>query len=114
MKKNLSLKREQNRLASENAIKDEECYFYDKEYPLVINAQLKIEKIYVIGDEEEEKQMTSFASLMPRTVRIEFSETVDNMKNQPFVIDLYTSLSLEELEKRLKRCKNERDIEDIE
>ena len=31
MKKNLSLKREQNRLASENAIKDEECYFYDKE-----------------------------------------------------------------------------------
>ena len=58
--------------------------------------------------------MTSFASLMPRTVRIEFLETVDNMKNQPFVIDLYTSLSLEELEKRLKRCKNERDIEDIE
>ena len=51
---------------------------------------------------------------MPRTVRIEFSETVDNMKNQPFVIDLYTSLSLEELENRLKRCKNERDIEDIE
>ena len=100
MKKNLSLKREQNRLASENAIKDEECYFYDKEYPLVINTQLK--------------QMTSFNSLMPRTVRIEFSETVDNMKNQPFVIDLYTSLSLEELEKRLKICKNERDIEDIE
>lgn len=114
MKKNLILKREQNRLASENAIKDDECYFYDKEYPLVINTQLKIEKIYVIGDEEEEKQMTSFNSLMPRTVRIEFSETVDNMKNQPFVIDLYTSLSLEELEKRLKRCKNERDIEDIE
>lgn len=102
-----------NRLASQYAIKDEECYFYDEKYPLIINAQMKVEKMYVIGDDNEE-EMTSFNSLMPRTVRIEFEEKDEKMRNQPFVMDLYTSLSLEELEKRLKKCKTEQDIEDIE
>ena len=113
MKKSLTLKREQNNLASQNAIKDEECYFYDEEYPLVINPQIKIEKIYVKKEEGEEEPKTSFKSLMPRTVRLEFVEKDEAMKNRPFVMDLYTSLSLEDLEKRLKRCKTEQEIEDI-
>ncbi len=114
MKKLFMLKREKNKFASQYVLKGEDCFSYDDEYPLIVNNQIKIKKIYVIKDGEEEKEMTSFKSLMPRMVRIEFVENDESMKNQPFIMDLYTNLNLEELEKRLKRCKTERDIEDIE
>ena len=113
MKRKLRLKREKNQLASQFAVREENCIYYDEKYPLIVNDQIKIEKIYVKKEEGEEEPKTSFKSLMPRTVRLEFVEKDEAMKNRPFVMDLYTSLSLEDLEKRLKRCKTEQEIEDI-
>lgn len=113
MKRKLRLKREKNKLASQYAVREENCIYYDEKYPLIVNDQIKIEKIYVKKEELENVQ-TSFNSLMPRMVRIEFLENDIAMKKLPFIMDLYTNLSLQQLEKRLIKCKNEQDIEDIE
>ena len=118
MKKNLSLKREQNRLASENAIKDEECYFYDKEYPLVINAQLKIEKIYVIGDEEE-KQISEFVEELNKEGKYlltstDFNATGKGKISISFGRKTYAQINQDEEIKRIKEMLGMQKSYDIE
>ena len=58
MKKNENLKRmtksQRNEMAVEAATKTEDHIYYDYEYPLVINKDLKIEEIFRLKEDEEE------------------------------------------------------------
>lgn len=131
MKKNEDLKRmtksQRNEMAVEAATKTEEHIYYDYEYPLVINKDLKIEEIFRLKEDEEEynKNYNYYneddeESIQPsfennNVIRIVFkNKEKSQKKQQQFIMDINSELTLEEFEQKLLKCKNESDIEDLE
>lgn len=131
MKKNENLKRmtksQRNEMAVEAATKTEDHIYYDYEYPLVINKDLKIEEIYLLKEYEEEYNENynyynedDEDSIQPsfkndNVIRIIFKnkEKSQNEKQQ-FIMDINSELTLEEFEQKLLKCKDESDIEDLQ
>ena len=130
MKKNENLKRmtksQRNEMALEAATKTEEHIYYDYEYPLVINKDLKIEEIFRLKEDEEEynKNYNYYneddeESIQPsfennNVIRIVFKNKEKSQKKQQFIMDINTELTLEEFEQKLLKCKDESDIEDLQ
>lgn len=129
MKKNENLKRmskrQMNEMALEAATKTEEHIYYDYEYPLVINKDLKIEEIFRLKEDEEEynKNYNYYNeddedSIQPsfennNVIRIVFKNKEKSQKEQ-FIMDINSELTLEEFEQKLLKCKYESDIEDLQ
>ncbi len=131
MKKNENLKRmtksQRNEMALEAATKTEEHIYYDYEYPLVINKDLKIEEIFRLKEDEEEynKNYNYYneddeESIQPsfennNVIRIVFkNKEKSQKKQQQFIMDINSELTLEEFEQKLLKCKDESDIEDLQ
>lgn len=129
MKKNENLKRmskrQMNEMALEAATKTEEHIYYDYEYPLIINKDLKIEEIFRLKEDEEEynKNYNYYNeddedSIQPsfennNVIRIVFKNKEKSQKEQ-FIMDINSELTLEEFEQKLLKCKYESDIEDLQ
>lgn len=129
MKKNENLKRmskrQMNEMALEAATKTEEHIYYDYEYPLIINKDLKIEEIFRLKEDEEEynKNYNYYneddeESIQPsfennNVIRIVFKNKEKSQKEQ-FIMDINSELTLEEFEQKLLKCKYESDIEDLQ
>lgn len=131
MKKNENLKRmskrQMNEMALEAATKTEEHIYYDYEYPLIINKDLKIEEIFRLKEDEEEynKNYNYYneddeESIQPsfennNVIRIVFkNKEKSQKKQQQFIMDINSELTLEEFEQKLLKCKEESDIEDLQ
>lgn len=129
MKKNEDLKRmtksQRNEMAVEAATKTKDHFYYDYEYPLVINKDLKIEEIFRLKEDEEEynKNYNYYneddeESIQPsfennNVIRIVFKNKEKSQKEQ-FIMDINSELTLEEFEQKLLKCKYESDIEDLQ
>ncbi len=129
MKKNENLKRmtksQRNEMAVEAATKTKDHFYYDYEYPLVINKDLKIEEIFRLKEDEEEynKNYNYYNeddedSIQPsfennNVIRIVFKNKEKSQKEQ-FIMDINSELTLEEFEQKLLKCKYESDIEDLQ
>lgn len=131
MKKNENLKRmskrQMNEMAVEAATKTKDHFYYDYEYPLVINKDLKIEEIFRLKEDEEEynKNYNYYneddeESIQPsfennNVIRIVFkNKEISQKEKQQFIMDINTELTLEEFEQKLLKCKDESDIEDLQ
>ena len=131
MKKNENLKRmtksQRNEMAVEAATKTEDHIYYDYEYPLVINKDLKIEEIFRLKEDEEEYNENynyynedDEESIQPsfennNVIRIVFkNKEKSQKKQQQFIMDINSELTLEEFEQKLLKCKDESDIEDLQ
>ena len=130
MKKNENLKRmskrQMNEMALEAATKTKDHFYYDYEYPLVINKDLKIEEIFRLKEDEEEynKNYNYYneddeESIQPsfennNVIRIVFkNKEISQKEKQQFIMDINSELTLEEFEQKLLKCKEESDIEDL-
>lgn len=108
-----SSKKEQNKIAMYLAVRSGDQIQYDPKQLLVINDDYLVERIFVLRDEDEEYQ-PSYAQ--GKVVRIEFSDRVNNplaMEKAPYIMDIHTTLSLSSFEKKLARCNDESEIEDL-
>lgn len=131
MKKNENLKRmtksQRNEMAVEAATKTEDHIYYDYEYPLVINKDLKIEEIFRLKEDEEEYNENynyynedDEDSIQPsfennNVIRIVFkNKEISQKEKQQFIMDINSELTLEEFEQKLLKCKDESDIEDLQ
>lgn len=131
MKKNENLKRmskrQMNEMALEAATKTKDHFYYDYEYPLVINKDLKIEEIFRLKEDEEEynKNYNYYneddeESIQPsfennNVIRIVFkNKEISQKEKQQFIMDINSELTLEEFEQKLLKCKDESDIEDLQ
>ena len=131
MKKHENLKRmskrQMNEMALEAATKTKDHFYYDYEYPLVINKDLKIEEIFRLKEDEEEynKNYNYYneddeESIQPsfennNVIRIVFkNKEKSQKKQQQFIMDINSELTLEEFEQKLLKCKYESDIEDLQ
>ena len=131
MKKNENLKRmskrQMNEMALEAATKTKDHFYYDYEYPLVINKDLKIEEIFRLKEDEEEynKNYNYYneddeESIQPsfennNVIRIVFkNKEISQKEKQQFIMDINSELTLEEFEQKLLKCKEESDIEDLQ
>ena len=131
MKKNENLKRmskrQMNEMALEAATKTKDHFYYDYEYPLVINKDLKIEEIFRLKEDEEEynKNYNYYneddeESIQPsfennNVIRIVFkNKEISQKEKQQFIMDINSELTLEEFEQKLLKCKYESDIEDLQ
>lgn len=129
MKKNENLKRmtksQRNEMAVEAATKTKDHFYYDYEYPLVINKDLKIEEIFRLKEDEEYNENYNYyneddeESIQPsfennNVIRIVFKNKEKSQKKQQFIMDINTELTLEEFEQKLLKCKDESDIEDLQ
>lgn len=130
MKKNENLKRmskrQMNEMALEAATKTEEHIYYDYEYPLIINKDLKIEEIFRLKEDEEYNENYNYyneddeESIQPsfennNVIRIVFkNKEISQKEKQQFIMDINSELTLEEFEQKLLKCKYESDIEDLQ
>ena len=130
MKKNENLKRmtksQRNEMAVEAATKTKDHFYYDYEYPLVINKDLKIEEIFRLKEDEEYNENYNYyneddeESIQPsfennNVIRIVFkNKEISQKEKQQFIMDINSELTLEEFEQKLLKCEDESDIEDLE
>ncbi len=112
----------QNEIAMNMSAKRTDHIYYDFKHPLVINGESKIIEIFVVNDEENEEIENVVTNLyVPKVIRIVFEDKCSKYIEQrsygnktPYTLDILTTLSLEEFEKRLIECNDESDIENIE
>ena len=106
-----SLKKEQNKVAMYLAVRSGDHIQYDPKQLLVINDDYLVERIFVLDDEEE----SNYGNY--KTVRIEFSNRVNDesvSEKAPYIIDIVTSLSLGAFERKLAKCNDEFEIEELD
>lgn len=104
-----SSKKEQNEVAMYLAVRSSNHIWYDSKQLLVIDDTNLVEELQVIEDEDLE-----YSGM--KIVRVVFSDRVNNEmadEKAKFTMDITTSLSLSQFEKKLAKCNNESEVEDL-
>lgn len=128
----VALKEAANVAAKENSIREEDRIKYDDEFPLVIDEENRVLELIVLPDEDDfletrgSKDIStlltqngdSFRNVLKKVVRIRFKdpqkeyENEDDEKN-PYIMDINTTLNLDEFEAKLMKCMTEEEIYEL-
>lgn len=115
-----------NEAAKESSKREENRIKYDNDYPLVIDKDTQILELSILPDDDEDESiayMNRVRTLMNKevrkVVRIRFKDTEREYKKEddeknPYLIDITTTLKLEELEEKLTQCNDEYDIYELD
>ena len=128
--KEVELKEANNELAKENAIRSEEKIEYSEDFPLEINSELKVLSISIHDDliedghgirairvvfEEDEDYKERKQKLINEAKKCNLNDLAKQQENEcyNYILDIYTTLSLEEFEDRISRCETEDEVMDL-
>jgi hypothetical protein len=104
-----SSKKEQNEVARYLAVRSSDRILYDPKQLLVIDENNLVEELQVIEDEDLE-----YGDM--KIVRVVFSDRVNDEsadEKAKFTMDITTSLTLSQFERKLAKCNNESEVEDL-
>lgn len=104
-----SSKKEQNEVARYLAVRSSDRILYDPKQLLVIDDNNLVEELQVLEDED-----LVYGDM--KIVRVVFSDRVNSdtaSEKAKFTMDIITSLTLSQFERKLAKCNNESEIEDL-
>lgn len=104
-------KKQANKDAFEESVRCNNHITYDRKHLLVINSDSIIEEIYVKDDEDYDMLYSD-----EKLIRIVFTDKVNHPYDddeRKFTMDIPTTLSLSQFEKKVAKCNSEVEIEDL-
>lgn len=116
--KEVELKEASNELAKEYSNRSEEKIEYDVEHPLVVDQNTKILDLEIYKDKYDECLTDIYKDR--KMIRLTFEDEDFDYINKsraeeenPYVLDIPTRLSLEEVEKYISECESEDEISNL-